>query len=285
MGAWIKATLLAGLLAIPSVGWAQDDEDDLGIIEPEEEAAQQQAQPEQGEAATDEPATDDAEPEASTAATPSGGSFPIRRGFFVRGDFGTFFTIGGSDVDPVSQVTSDNSVGNLQPLVAITAGYDVFHDSKNNLSVGARFAGIFSASSAQVSDEILAVNPPDAVTVPADVQAIQFGASVDYTYLFLERFGLLVHADGGIALIDPDPDVPATEFLQGVVTTTDVFGNPGQTPGSQTIGGVFSGALGVEYYTRLDGFSIGFSTAFYGLITSQSFIPGIGLYIPLKYNF
>lgn len=208
--------------------------------------------------------------------------FPIRRGFFGRGDFGVFFAFGGADyrlqTDPnTGSNVADSSVSNLQPLVGVTLGYDVVAQNKFNLALGARFAATFNGSSARIpgADSTGQV-PQDPQTYPADFEILQFGAAIDATFMTSERLGILVHGDGGISVVSPDPGTPATDPNQGIFV---------EGAGDAAIGGIFSGGAGVEYYTLLTGFSVGLTAAFYGVITSDDFIPGLGIYVPLKYNF
>lgn len=210
-------------------------------------------------------------------------AFEIRRGLFVRGDFGVFFAFGGDDVDRNSGTISSNSVSNLQPLIGVTAGYDLFSNEKMNLSAGARLSYFSVSGASQVDLAGVNAGTADATSFPADYDVFEAGVAIDYTYMFDERFGLLVHGDGGLGIISPDPDLSATN---GPAQSNE--NNPGfftEGAGDPTFGGVFSGGVGVEYNTKLTGFAVGLTAAFYGVLTSESFIPGLGFYIPLKYNF
>jgi hypothetical protein len=239
----------------PSSARAQDDIEDIEPEDDEEEAT---------------------EPTESAEVAADDRVLPIRRGLFARGDFGAFFTIGGKDFRAADGAVSDNTVSNLQPLLGITVGYDVVQSPNINLALGARFATTFNASAAQIpgSTNNPATLPRDAQSFPGDFGIYEFGAAADLTIMASDRLGVLVHADGGMSLVRPDPSLPATSdagtFVDGA--------------GEATIGGIFSAGGGVEYYTLLTGVSVGFVAAFYGVITDD-FIPGVGLYIPLKYNF
>lgn len=246
--------------------------------EPMTEAAEPEGTPESIE---DNESLGAPAPAAAQAGVRGARNFEIRRGLFVRGDFGAFFAIGGNDVDRGTLAVEDNAVSNLQPMVGATVGYDLLTTEKINLSAGARFAYLFVAGSAQVDTDAVNAGTADPTSFPEDYEVAEAGLAVDLTYMLSERFGLLFHGDGGIGVVSPDPDLPATNappreneddgFVDGA--------------GDPVIGGVFSGGAGVEYNTKLTGFSIGLTAAFYGVLTSESFIPGIGFYIPLKYNF
>ena len=229
----------------------------------------------------DVPSAETALPESRPTITQEGGSdrCEIRRGFFARGDFGAFFTLGGSDFDAVSNTVSSNSVGNLQPFVGLTAGYDVLSMGRSNLSIGARFAAAFNSSTSAFISGGDFLDPAQAASTPQDFEMLQFGAAVDYTYLLSERLGLQFHGDGGIVLLGPDPASPA-ETVTGPQTSENSEFNPG----GRAIAGVFSAGLGVEYYTLLNGFSVGLTTSFYGVL-AEEFIPGLAIFVPIKYNF
>lgn len=267
--------LCAGLLALnsPALAWAQDDEE---VIPNDERPVPKDEAP----IPKDEQPAAERDITAPPPAVKAQASAPIRRhGWFLQGDLGVYFSLGGNDVDlGIGEVTS-NSAGNIQPMAALTAGYDVFHDERHNLAVGARFSGTYSASTAQVPNDIGQTGEA-AFTFPSDVEFLQFGAAVDYTYFFTERLGLKVHGDGGIALVSPNPDVALG--LGAVSVTTP---NPEEGAGARQVGVAFSGGLGIEYYTRLNGFAVGLNTAFYGVANDVSFIPGLGIYVPLKYTF
>ncbi|MGF1510379.1 MAG: hypothetical protein ACFB9M_12850 [Myxococcota bacterium] len=261
----------------------QVPEDEDVILLQEEEEPRAPPTDGRGPVQPSAPADEVEPPPTPTSSSGAQADFRVRHGWFARADIGGFFSLGGFDVDPVTGAISDNTVGNVQPLVGITVGRDVWHSLRNNLAVGARFTGIFSASSVRLPESLQTPEAAgDAATVPGDVEAFQFGAAVDYTYFFGPRFGLLVHGDVGVSLNAPNPDVPATDG--GVPIVGEAPSGDG-VPGERVIGAQFSGGLGVEYYTRLEGFAVGAVASFHGITNNDAFIPGIGFYIPLKYNF
>jgi len=273
------AALCAGFLALnsPALAWAQDDED--VIPNDERPVPKDEAPVPKDEQPADERGTTAPPPAVDAQAS----SAPLRRhGFFLEGDLGVYLSLGGNDVDVGSGDLSSNSVGNLQPMAALTAGYDLVHNERNNFSAGLRFSGTYSASAAQIPGDAESGATGEALfTFPSDVEFLQFGAALDYTYFLNERLGLKFHGDGGLALVSPNPDV-ALALGGGVSVSTP---NPEDGAGARQVGGVFSGGFGIEYYTRLNGFAIGLNTAFYGVLNSESFIPGLGIYVPLKYTF
>ncbi|MEM6367912.1 MAG: adventurous gliding motility protein CglE [Myxococcota bacterium] len=279
--------LCAGFLALntPSASWAQGEQeevvpnDERPVPNDERPVPKDEAPVPKDEQPAAEPAA--AEPSPAVSARPT--TAPLRRhGLFLEGDIGVYFSFGGSDVELGAGTISDNSVGNLQPMAGLTAGYDLVHTEKSNLAVGLRFSSTFSANAAQVPDEVISgASTESAFTFPADVEFMQLGAALDYTYFFTERFGLKVHGDGGLGLVSPNPDI--ARGLGGSISVTRP--NDADGSGARQVGVVFSGGLGVEYYTRLNGFAVGLSTAFYGVVNDVSFIPGLGIYVPLKYTF
>ena len=209
--------------------------------------------------------------------------FEIRRGLFARGDFGAFFAFGGDDVDRDALAVSSNSVSAVQPMIGITLGYDLLSNEKMNLSAGGRFGYMFVSGASQVDQAAVDAGQADLTSFPAAYEIAQAGIALDFTLMLDERFGLLFHGDGGLAIVSPDPDVSATNGRPQGNETNPAFFNEGA--GDPTLGGIFSAGAGVEYNTKLTGFAIGATVAFYGVLTSESFIPGLGIYIPLKYNF
>lgn len=209
--------------------------------------------------------------------------FEIRRGLFVRGDFGVYFAIGGDDVERETGAVSDNSVSSVQPMIGVTAGYDLISSSTFNLSAGARFSYFAVSGASQVDLDAVAAGQADVTSFPEDYEIAQAGLALDATFMLDERFGILVHGDGGLAIVSPDPSLSATTGpAQGneddIAFFTEGAGDP-------VLGGVFSFGAGVEYNTKLTGFAIGATAAFTGVVTSDAFIPGVAIYIPLKYNF
>ena len=261
----------ASLLALPV--YAQEDDDTETMTESVD---------------TDDTPESVDDNESLGAPTPAatlrpGETFEIRRGLFARGDFGAFFAFGGNDVDRNTGEITDNSVSSLQPLIGMTVGYDLFSNEKMNFSAGARFSYLFVSGASQVDLDAVNAGQADATSFPADYDVAQAGVALDFTYMLDERFGLLFHGDGGLAIVSPDPDLSATT---GPAQPGE--NNPGfftEGAGDPTLGGIFSAGAGVEYNTKLTGFAIGATVAFYGVLTSESFIPGLGFYIPLKYNF
>lgn len=231
---------------------------------------------EPADAATSE--EEGATPLASVASAEEGEDrFVIRRGFYVTGDFGGYFTLGGEGYNAQPQFVgvpeqefSSQSVSNFQPQVAITAGYDLVSSPGFNLGLGLRLALLFNDSSSQVTAEEIqnlgrdADGRPIARQVPEGFGVGQVGVSTKLGFMVSDRVAINGLVDAGLALVAPDP---------------------GSIEGGLGIGFAFGGGVGVEYATRLPGVSVGLEGRFIGTIVSDRFIPGISISAPLKYNF
>ncbi len=268
---------------IPSTVHAQDEEGAAA-----EEPADEELVPKDELIPKDEDPNAQAEAEEAAAEEPvqaveeeQATQFEVRRGLFARGDFGLLFNFGGTVVDRNTQQVSDKTVSNLQPLIGFTFGYDVFTNTNNNLAIGARLAAAFNSGSGQADVDAANAGQSDLISYPEDYAMYQAGIAVDYTYMFTEQLGLQIHADGGLGVTTPDPDQSAKN---GPATNPET-GNFNDDAGGASLGVMFSAGAGVEYATRLPGLIVGFNAAFYGVTTTDSFIPGLGLYVPLKYNF
>lgn len=264
---WFASLLaLSPTAFIAPSAWAQDDI---------EEGEPQASDPGAAE-------TEDASASASADTGRRAEAFPIRRGVFARGDFGVLTTIGGEDFRRANSTVTSNSLSSVQPLFGVTVGYDVVSQTKFNLSVGGRFAAAFNSGAAQIP-----AGANDAQTFPSDFGIYQAGLALDATFMTSPRFGILAHVDGGVSFVGPDPNLPATPIQPGTTEGGVTLDDEGfvEGAGGFTVGGIFSAGGGVEYYTRLPGVSIGLTANFYGILAGDSFIPGIGVYVPLKYTF
>ena len=267
----IGSVVLAGALslALPAVGSAQDEFDDAPV-NPGAGGAGARSAEEAPPAAFEQPAG------ALTTEQP----FDVKRGFFREGDLGIFFAFGGVNTNAVQP--TPRSTSNLQPYMGITIGYDVAHGRNYNFALGGRFAMLLNGGAGRVSNAELEAGPgdPDPTTKSADFSIMQAGLAASLGIRLDERLALNLKADGGLALLDPDPNrAAAARPLPGTG-----MGAPIDGAGGLGIGGIFGVGAGVEYYTMLDGFSVGLFARFIGVV-GDSFIPGLSVTVPIKYNF
>ena len=194
--------------------------------------------------------------------------FPIRRGVFVTGDFGGYFSLGGRDNTPPS--FSGRTVSNFQPAVGLVLGYDFEPSETVQFAVGLKLGIAFNAGSARLSEaDVAELGPDEAQTRPADFTIAQTGLALKFGFFPWRRVAINLLGEGGAAFVAPDPFASATS-----------------AEGGRTNVGLFFGlGPGIEYFTLLPGFSIGLEARFTGTIASSEFIPGISITAPLKYNF
>ena len=274
------------VLVLPSTGWAQDD----GAAPAEDAAAAEtEAQPN----------TDDQELSASGYATTEQ-PFEARRGLFVDGEFGVFMTIGGRNSNNLEGGFPTRSISNANPYVAMILGYDVYADPGFAFNAGLKLGASFNGGSARLSQaDIDATQATGASTFANDYSAYQAGVNLSFIFMVLERLSITVKANGGVTFVDANPNV---DFCGANAS------NPGPSPtlpnqptdeqrnnfraacgdtdaGNLALGGVFGGSAGVEWYTLLEGFSVGVQVGFQGLLVDGEFIPGIAIPATLRYTF
>lgn len=231
------------------------------------------------------------EAEAATEAAPESGQkassaleaelslYPARRGFYVTGDLGGYFSFGGISTSSGDGFPS-RSTSNFQPVVGINVGYDVLSSPTMNLAVALRGAMTFNAGSSPVSqEEALAVG---GVTNPADFDMAQVGVASKLGFLLVDRLFLNIVGDVGAGFITPDPNEPALTSAPGTSVDDQII-NP--NAGSTAVGVIFGVGAGLEFNTLFPGFSIGLDARFQGAVASSQFIPGMSFTVPLKYTF
>lgn len=206
----------------------------------------------------------EADAQAAASVEEDEDRFEVRRGFYAVGDFGGYFSFGGRRFDTQTETFSDRSVSNFQPMVGVTVGFDLVSDETINFALGLRLATYYNASSSRATDEQVASLGTEAKVIAEDFGITQVGLSTKFGYMALDRLAINLVADGGLAIVDPDP---------------------GSVDGGTAFGVNFGGGLGLEFATQFPGFSIGLDVRFVGTLVSSRFIPGMSISAPLKYNF
>lgn len=191
--------------------------------------------------------------------------FSIRRGFFVAGEFGGVFTLGGYQLDSVQGVAEKRSVSNLTPHVGIFIGYDVVQGEKFVLSLGPKLTVGGVQSGGRPSQDALANAD---YTGSSDYTMFGANLTAAMAYRLGDRWSVTLKLDGGMALLDPDPSLRAED----------------PKAGDPKIAGAFGAAVGAEFYTLLTGFTVGIEARFFGVMASE-LIPGIAIPVSVKYNF
>lgn len=190
-------------------------------------------------------------PVAAQAATPlSGVPTQIRRGFFTTTDLGAFFTLGG-----------EPGVSNAQVYLSLGVGYDIYATNDHFLAVGLGFSQGASAGSC-FGDATTGGCIDGATGEPLSdnwtAQTVE--ANLLYGYQVIPRLMLTGKVLGGMAVIEP-------------MAFSDTS-NPVPLMG---------GALGVEYATQFDHFSLGLDAAAKYFIGPN--IVGIAIVPRVKYTF
>lgn len=272
----ISSLFSAFLVVAPVAAFAQGEEADAPPADAEAPAP---------EAATDPAA---APPPAETAAPVAATGterFQIRRGLHAELDLGVFFTFGGINNNAESFLTYDpnapdvvalpkKAISNVQPLLALFFGYDVVHSPDYALALGLRLAAAYSGGASRLSQADVDATRPNSeerktlATRANDFGIVQTGIGVSFGYLLTDRIALTVKADGGLAIIAPDP----------VATAGEANG------GASAFSGAVGGGLGMEYFTLLNDFSVGLDLHF-TMIFAAGGIPSLGISIPVKYTF
>ncbi len=190
------------------------------------------------------------------AATPAAGvPQQIRSGFFADVNMGGFFTLGGKSV-----MTGLSKPSNAQPYLQLGVGYDLLEF----LSVGLHFGLGSSAAScfSTVDSRQSCVSNSDPKLVMADNFTVSlFSAEASYRYYVNSRFTVQPRLHVGYASFDPLP-----------MDETD--GGP-----------VFGVAVGAEYATNMDHFSIGLDVDYRFMPTLSPMVHMISFYPKIKYTF
>jgi hypothetical protein len=250
------------LLALPNQAWAQADEEGGGEEAPAAEAAA--AEPQAGEVDPTRP---------DLAAAPDEQPFLIRRGFFAETDLGVFFTFGGYNTNEstTNPPFPKKTLSNVQPYLGVVFGYDLLHSPQYSLSAGLKLSAGYSGGAGRVSDAELQAN--DAVrtvaTKSADFSVIEVGAALSFGYHVTDRVALTFKGDGGLAAVDPNPALAASEAGAASAAFAPTFG----------VG------AGVEYFTLLNDFSVGLDLRFAMVLVTNATIPGASISVPVKYTF
>jgi hypothetical protein len=185
-------------------------------------------------------------PVAASAETPSEGvPLKVRRGFFTETDIGGFMTLGG-----------DDGYSNFQVYLQLGIGYDITEHIEVGLHVGigANAANCYGGEDAKgnclQSDNFTVTN-----------------IDVSFAYLFrvAERLYIAPKLKAGWTLLDPPP------VARGDGSLISNAPNVGA-------------AIGVEYATNMDHFTIGLDWVFFNIVVgpniiSMQFIPRV------KYTF
>lgn len=251
----------------------------------QEEGGAEEAPPADAPAAEEAAATP--APAAATAAPPADAAsepFQIRRGLHAELDLGVFFTLGGINVNSEAFLQYDprgggaalptKGISNVQPLLALFIGYDLAHTPKYSLAAGVRLAAAYSGGSSRLTQADVDATLPNTddrrnlATRANDYGVVQTGLGLSFGYLLSERIALTVKANGGLAIIDPNPAVDATS----------------PDGGKSAFSGIVGGGLGMEYFTLLNDFSVGLDVQF-AMIFAAGGIPSLGASIPIKYTF
>lgn len=184
--------------------------------------------------------------------------FVLERGFYLASELGVFFTLGGTQ-----------GYSNLQPFMAIKAGYDL---------------GDYFGLQASLSTAYVSGNPPTSADLPGrDPRGINnFDATGDFGLFNLgleavvalrptQRLAIEPKVGGGYSFIDP----PLTDPAAGAPPT---FAKHSPHGGHVTAG------VDIKYLTLLTGFSAGASVNFFGFLGGHGFIPAIAVAATVRYT-
>jgi hypothetical protein len=260
----LASSLVISLLLAPSFASAQEDDPDDLVVNTDEEAEEA----EEAEAAPVEKEVAPTEAAKAEALANQQEDFTIRHGFWTQADLGVFFSFGGKNYDPVEGLKS-KGFSNIQPYVGVTAGYDIAYSNSYQFALGAKLAAAYSAGAARVTDAAVARVGADASTMSQDFGIYELGLLAKFGFFLSPRVALNVAIDGGASFVDPDPTKAATEDGAGKSVFAPLFG----------------AALGVEYYTLLNDFSIGLDLRFAMAMVSGASIPGLSITLPMRYTF
>ena len=261
------------------------------------------AQADDGKAAKSEATTDGSGRKNVTAAgyTTTDEPYQPRRGLSIEGDLGIFFTLGGrnsNDTNPNDLFPSRVS-SNANPYLAIVVGYDVFATDSFALSIGPKVGVGFNGGASRVTaEDVDVVGVEGGSTFANDYAIYEAGLNIGLSFMVSERLALTGKLSGGAVFIDANPNVdycganadsdgpsPILDVDPTVVEVEafrDACGNSGA--GDLAVGALFAGAVGVEWYTLLNGFSVGLEVRYHGLLV-DGFFSGVAIPATLRYTF
>ena len=227
--------------------------------------------------------------------------FRPRRGFSAEGELGVFLTFGGRNANETSAASgfASRPVSNANPYVAVILGYDVVTTNTFALSIGPKFGAGFNGGSSRLTPEDVEVTGVSgASTFANDYALYEAGINLSLTFMASERLAIAGKLNGGAVFIDanptvdycgangdsdgPSPTLPAEPSQAELDTFRDACGNT--DAGDLAIGGLFGASLGIEWYTLLNGFSVGLQVRFQGVMVDR-FIPGLAIPATLRYTF
>ena len=211
-------------------------------------------------------------------------------GFFIEGELGAFATIGGRNTNSVGdadlargtcRVEEDQrepfpkrALSNLQPVVSLTAGYEVTIGDEVALSGGVRASAAFANGAGRVSDgEYYALldDPSCLRTISSkssDYAVYETGAEIEAAFMLTDRIALTIEASGALAVLLPDPRYYADDSRAGGLALAPAVG----------------GALGVQYETLLEELTIGLELRFEMILLEGARIPAISMAVPVRFN-
>ena len=240
--------------------WAQDEFEETKAAPKKEEApAEGEAKPAEG---------------AAPATTPSGTveqRFNIRRGFFTEGDFGLYLAFGGYNTNNpgTGGGPPKRSTSNIQPYLGITIGYDVVSNESINFSIGPKLGLLLNGGFGRPSAADIADTENVATTHSNDFSIFEAGLAATVSIMMTDRVALAIRVDGGLGATDPNPALWAEESPDA---------------GAFGFGAMFGAGVGVEYFTLLNGFTVGANLRFVGGLAG-GMIPGAAFTIPAKDTF
>ena len=189
-------------------------------------------------------------PTAALSATPPEGEpLKVRRGFFTETDVGGFLTLGGDDV-----------YSNLQSYLQLGLGYDIRIVDAFGISLGLHVGVGASAANCYSGRPAPGANCP----LTENFTLFFIDATVGAIIRMVERFYFVPKLMGGFTLLDPAP----VQLANGEPV------NKGANVGL---------ALGVEYATNMDHFSIGLDVVARYVIGPS--IISLQFYPRVKYTF
>ena len=227
--------------------------------------------------------------------------FRARRGLSVEAEVGVFVTFGGrnaNDSDP-NNLFPSRSASNANPYLALIVGYDVVSTDTFALTIGPKLGVAFNGGSSRLTEDDVAVVGVNGGSTFANDYAV-YEAGLNATLLFgvTERLWLTGRVNGGAIFVDANPNVDfcgrnadsdgpspvlpedptqeEIEAFQAACGDTDA--------GDLAIGGLVGASAGIEWYTLLDGFSVGLEVRFHAMLV-DGFIPGLAIPATLRYTF
>jgi hypothetical protein len=206
-------------------------------------------------------ATADDLPESEAEAALS----PVSR-WYAEADAGLFMTFGGRNAQDPN--FGSKSVSSPEPYLAFSLGHHLVDGPTFQLGLGLKLAAAFSTGASRVTNEDVQNPSIDASTFSNDYSVYQTGAEMQVAWRFAESFAARAKMDFGLAILDPNPFVPASDAGAG----------------NSTLGGVFGFGVGADYLTGIPGMSFGIFLRFVGVVGTR-FIPAAAVTFPIKYAF